>query len=753
MGANSQEKPVSRLKDQLQILGAAEAPQPARQTPTDEVDLNELGRKLWRRKTIIVGTAVVVTLVTALVLSLLTPRYTAIALVMIDVRKQQVVDIEAVLSGPSADRSTIESEIEVIMSRDLALRVIEKLRLDREPEFNPALSGPGLFGRLWSAVTFSDPQPSADADAGTAGPSDVIARERVVDAVLGNLQVEPRGRSRVLQIAFESEHPSLAALVANTIADFYIVAQLEAKFAANQRATEWLTDRISELREVVVASEQAVEDYRFQAGLVRGTDDTLTAQEISELNTQLVIERARRSEAEARLGQVDELAGSNGDITTASEVLQSPLIQALREQEAEVARKIAELSVRFGATHPRRVAAGNEQRDLRAKIRNEINRIVQGYRNDVEVARARVNALVKALHDLKREVGQSDTAQVRLRALQREADANRSIYERYLARLKETSNQEEIQQPDATIVSQAATPERPSFPRSKLILGLSLLGSLGLGVILAFLLERLDRGLRSADQVEQLTGLPALGLVPRLPAAAGAPESYILVKPASAYAEAIRSLYTKLLLFDQSRVPKVIMVSSSMLGESKTTTVVSLAHMQAAIGKRVIIVDCDLRRPAAHRSFEVEAQPGLVDVLIGAATLDEVIQPHPKSNAWILPAGGPTLNPLEILGSDQMRDLLKSLGDDYDLVLVDSAPVAAVPDAQILGQMVDRVVFVVQWAATRQEVVMRSLRQIVDAGGDVAGILLTQVDVRQHALYGYSDSGSYYGRVNEYYTN
>lgn len=748
---------MSRLEEQLQVLGSFEALQPSRAMPTEEIDLSEWGRLLWRRKWVILGTVVALTLLALLIILELTPRYTAGTLVMIDARKEQVVDVEAVLTGLSADQSTIESEIEVIRSRGLAAKVVEELQLDRNPEFNVNLRAPSMLGSLLALpgrlaagwlTSENDQSPQALADMKRRIASE---RERIVDAFLKNLTVEPRGRSHVLALNFESEQPRIAALVANTLADFYIVAQLEAKFSATQRATQWLNDRVEDLRGKVVATEQAVEEFRQESGLIRGTDATLATQEISELNSRLLVERTRQTEAEARLRQIEQLIGSGGAVETASDVLQSPLIQSLREQEALVERKAAELSVKFGESHIRRVSVRAELGDLREKIKKEVGRIIQGYRNEVVVAKARVNSLIQALFNLKQNVGTLDTAEIRLRALEREATANRTIYEKYLARAKETSHQEEIQQPDAVIISLAAVPEQASFPRKGLILGLTLFGSLVLGIVLSFILEKLDHGFRSVDQIERLTGLTPLGLVPQLPKSAANPANHNLDKPASAYAEAIRTLYTRLLLLEAEQVPKVMMVSSSVLGESKTTTAVSLANLQASVGKRVIVVDCDIRRPAAHRAFDANPGPGLVEYLSGTVSLEDAIQRHARSDAQIMPAGSPAPNPPELLGSAAMKDLMKELAKRYDLVILDSAPVAAVSDAQILARQVDKVLFLVNWAKTRRETVMRSLRQLIDAGGDVAGVLLTQVDVRKHAQYGYSDSGSYYGKVSEYY--
>lgn len=736
------------------------APQPRQQD--DDIDLRELLRKIWRRRGIILGTVIVLTVLAALVIFQLTPRYTASTLVMIGARENQVVDVEAVLSGLSDDDKTIQSEMQVIGSRELAAKVVAKLRLDRKPEFNPALQVPGAWATLFDPKTYL-PEDWIPVFYGAQvvrrqSEEELVKREfeRVVTRFLDGLTVATEGRSRVVRISYQSLDRRQAAQIADSVADFYIVAQLDAKFQATQRANEWLNTRLSELREQVLVSEQAVEEFRKSSGLLRGKETTLAAQEVSELNTQLVIERTKRAESEARLRQVEGLLSSPGGSETATEVLESPLIQNLRQQEATVERRAAELASEFGPKHPRIITVEAEMADLQAKIRSEVNRIVDGLRNEVAVARARVAALSGALNDLKRRMGDLNEADVQLRALEREAQANRALFETFLTRSKETDTQEGFQQADALIISRATIPEAPSYPRKKLLLAFAV-GIAGLvGILLAFVVEKLDHGFRSMEQVESMMGAAPLGLVPALKgvtAIGKSPPHYILEKPASAYAEAIRSLHTNLLLSDVDKTPKVILLTSSLPREGKTSVALSLANLMASVGKKVLIIDCDLRRPSAQKHFDASARPGLVECLLGQVTLEEAIVEHPTSGAELLPAGSPAPNPPDLLGSRQMKLLLESLAEAYDLVVIDSAPVMAVSDTRILARFVDKTVFLVRWADTRRETAMAGLRQVVEAGADVAGVLLSMVDVKQHASYGYADSGYYYGRAKKYYTS
>jgi capsular exopolysaccharide synthesis family protein len=277
------------------------------------------------------------------------------------------------------------------------------------------------------------------------------------------------------------------------------------------------------------------------------------------------------------------------------------------------------------------------------------------------------------------------------------------------------------------------------------------MGSVFLGLVLAFGAEMLDLGFRSMEQIEQIMGMAPLGLIPALKGVSN-PDTYVLENPASAFSEAVRSLHTSLLLSDVDRPPKVIMITSSLPSEGKSTICLSLAHLLAGTGQKVVVVDCDLRRPSMHASFGVPSRPGLVEFLAGKSTLEEVINKDQNSRAHVIPAGSPAPNPPDLLSSGHMRRLLKGLSDAYDLVILDTAPVVAISDTRVLGRLVDKTVFVARWAHTRREVVTAAMRQLADSGADVAGVLLSRVDVKKHAQYGYGDSGYYHGRVKKYYT-
>jgi capsular exopolysaccharide synthesis family protein len=723
----------------------------------DEMDPGELWAKLWRRKTVIIVVTVLLSAFAAYMVFRATPRYTAEASVLIDAQRNRVTAIEDVLSGLTPDTETVQSEVEVLRSRGLARRTIEKLGLDQDPEFNSSLQPPSFTKKLLSLRSYL---PASWFPAKVEEKVDPVLRAEiqkaaVTDAFLGRLSIASQGRSRAIRIAFESEDPAKAAATANTLADFYIVSQLEAKFEATQRANAWLADRIAELRKQVAIAEEAVAQYRAKYGLTEATGgSTITTTQITELSGQLIAARAAAATATSRLRQA-EAAAASGNIEAVSEVLASPLIQQLRQQQSDVERQLADLSQQYGERHPSIIKLKNQAAQMEGKIKVEIGKVLQGLRGEVASAQATVGSLQGSLGQLEGKAGQQGQAQVGLDALQRDASAARTLLENFMARAKEIGSQGSYQEADAQVISKAEIPLVASFPKKTILLGISFFGSLFLGVLIAFALEMLDRGFRSTEQIEQAMGVAPLGLIPSLTGLRNigkTPEDYVIEKPTSAFSESIRSLRTSLMLSDVDHPPKIVLVSSSTPREGKTSTVVALGRLMASVGQRVLIIDCDLRRPRAHKVLGLQSRPGLVDHLAGEATLEEVTQQDPMSPLVLIGAGRPAPSPPDLLGSDQMRRLLKEMGERYDFVLLDSAPVHAVSDTRMLARLADKVVYLVRWADTRREVAINGLRQLRETGASVAGVALTMVDVRKHARYGYSDSGYYHGRTRKYYT-
>lgn len=720
---------------------------------TKDFSMADIVAIVRRRKSLVFSTIAVITLLTIIILYLLTPRYTAESLIMIEGSGINIVNFESVVSGLSKDSETVAGEIEVLRSRALSEKVIEKMGLYNDPEFNK----------------------DATSDNGEV---DVQTRSRIAEDFNKRLNISQKGKSRVISVAFTSEDPRKAAEIANATAELYLVEQLEAKYDATQRVTDWLSNRVATLRQKVEESEMAVQKFRQKTGLVQGKDTSISSQQLTELSTQLIMAKASRAEAEARLNQTMALIKAGGDLESSGEVAKSDLIRILRQQEAEIQRNLAELRTEYGEKHPKIVNLKAELNSVNRKIDAEIDKVVEGMRNEVEITRAREASLQQSIEALNKRIADSSDDMVQLHVLEREAKANQALLTTLLTKMKEASSQsdEDIQQADARIVSRAQVPSEPSFPKKLPIIAMALIGSTIIGLLLTFLFENLDQGFRSGEEIEEYAGVESLGFIPLVAKSKNPgtplgskigksinpgtqsgtdPEFNVRDFQKSAFGQAINTLRWSINIPYPDQPPKKILFTSTQPKEGKTTIAVCFAMSQARAGKRVILIDADCHIPSVHKTLDLESKPGLIDVLTANTNLIDAIQIDEENNLDVITAGKFSSvsadRLIDILETDEMDKLLNRLTELYDIVIIDSPPVMAGPDAMILSKKADTTVYVVQWAETKREAVLRSLKQLQASGGMLAGVLLSMVDVKKHALYSYGDSGYYSGNLERYY--
>jgi succinoglycan biosynthesis transport protein ExoP len=667
-----------------------------------------------------------------------------------------------VVSGLNPEMTAVLSEIEVIKSDSLMRRLVDKLGLEGDPEFNSDL----IRKPFWSnylRLSFYIPEDWLVA-VGLKSSESVLSEEdlreavrtRVLTSVKSRLSVTPIRRSMVISIDFLSKSAKKATQIVNTVAELYILDQLESKFEATKRATAWLGERLESLKGNVENAEKAVDRFRAVVAVQSGQRTKITDQQIAGLNTQLILAQTKRAEAEARLEQVQGLIdGGATDLATAAEVLNSLLIQSLRTQEAKVTRKVSELESRYGPRHPNMIKAKNELKDLRKSIELEVRKIAQSLRNEMSVAKAREEMLQKNLDKLEAKNSKQTRSAIRLRELEREAKASQILYSNFLNRFKETRTQEDLQQADARILSKASVPDIPTFPRKKLIIiSAGLIGFVA-GIILVLLLETIRNSFRDTRELESETQLPVLAVVPKVKNTFGLVDvtNEVAERPASTISEAIRNLATAIRLSDVDIPPKIIGVGSTTPGEGKTTLVIWLALQAAMSGKKVLLIDCDLRRPQMHNRFRIENNQNLVGYLAGECELSDTIKRIEPSGLHVIPglsAGG---NSFDLISSKKFSDTLETLRDKYDCIYLDSPPILAVSDSRIIGRLADKLVYAVRWGLTPKDLVQVGLKAVTDASIPLAGLVLTQLDTKKHSTYGYYDYGYYYGKYKDYYTS
>jgi succinoglycan biosynthesis transport protein ExoP len=439
------------------------------------------------------------------------------------------------------------------------------------------------------------------------------------------------------------------------------------------------------------------------------------------------------------------MVDSPSRMESAGAVMNSEVIQKLKIDQARLEAELAELSSRYGPKHPQILNLRSEIAGTRDSIRAETKTITKGIEAELDLAATRVKTLEQSLNVSGGEKMREDSRMVGLRALEMEAESTRETLNGFLEATRRSERQEELQEPRAKVISTASVPRAPSWPNQMLVLSLSAVASLFAGLGIALLMEKLDNSFRSANQIENAMGLPCFALIPsagkvRMPFLG----RYPLAEPTSGLAESVRTLRMVMNLRSGEKKPKVVTMTSSFPGEGKTTLSLWLARSAAASGERVLLVDTDLRRPNVHTSSGQRGPASLADYLSGEKEMEEVICKDADSPAHII-FGKSVPNALDLLGTERMKELVARLRGKYDLIILDSPSCLAVPDARLLATLSDCVLYAVKWDKTPREAVAGGVKHFTDFGYSALATVLTNVDVRKHAEYGYGDSAAYYG--------
>lgn len=719
------------------------------------VSLDEVLRVIRRRWTWLVG-ALVGTLLTAfLFMALVTPVFQAQTSLLVSDKANNVIDLQAVMTGAAMNNDAMASEIEVLRSTRLVGKVVDELDMVRLPEFNLTIGSQPLL-RSWFGLRpllvgiGLLPQPTRMR---TPEERAEFVRNLTIATVAEALSVEQVGTSYVIEVKFSSRDPRLAQKAANALANAYIVDELDARLEATQRADRWLNDRLSDLRSRAALSENKAQAFRSQAQIFQGRTVDLASEQISDLSNQLIAANGKTLEAEARLAQARR-AAAGGGVDTMSDVLDSATIINLRTNLVRAQQELAETAAQYGDRHPRMTNARAQVDDMKASLAVEIGKVVKSLENDVAVARSRESSLRSQMGVLKGQAVVTGQAEVQLRALEREAEADSKLLGSFLDRSRETGAQadSEVQAPATRIIEPAILPIQPLFPNPSLVLVVAIFGGLLLGVLLALAVESLDDGFRSSEQVEDALGVAVLGIVPRVEDGTEDDVASIVIdKPISAYSEALRGIYTSLRRSNTEM--RTLTITSSTPSEGKTSFAVSLARVVAMGGRRVLLIDADMRRPAVHKVLGVAEQGGLSGILRGEVKLDDVLRFDQPSGLHYVTAGSIVTDAHDLLSSPMMLSLLSALRNSaFELIIIDTPPVSAVADSRVVGALTDAVTFLVRWGVTPRIQVRHAFRKLVQDGIAQIYPVVSIVDRKLNAMYGYGDSYTYYGKAQKYYT-
>ncbi|SFQ32159.1 succinoglycan biosynthesis transport protein ExoP [Bradyrhizobium sp. Ghvi] len=648
-------------------------------------------------------------------LAMAQPMYTANARIMMDTRQTQVLDKDSGTNSALIDTGFVDSQVEVINSDDLILSVVRRLKLTEDPEFNG--SNPGVLGlivgKIMSAFDSGEP------------PSQERIEHAVVEQIQKNLRVERVLTTYVLSLSYKARTPDKAVKVANAIADAYIVGALEARYQSTKRATEWLQQRSVELSEQATASDRAVQSFKAEHNIVGTSRGLMSEQQLSDLNTQLVQARAATAEAKARLDRIDAVSDQDLAQPTVTDALNNSVITRLRAQYLDLQAQYSDWSRRYGKTHLATINLANKMDELRKNIADEIHRIGDAYRSDYEIAKSREASLEKNVKDLVAQAGHTGQAEVKLRDLESAADTYRNLYNNFLEKLQNATQNQSFPISEARLISTATKPDRKSSPKSVLALVGGLVGGLCLGFGIAFAREFLSDVLRTPGEVEEELGVKCLGVLPdiRPPTRAGALLSastgstapdlsrYVVDHPFSRFAETLRNIKVSIDVARLTREIKVIGIVSSLPKEGKTTVAANFAQLIALTGHPTLLIDGDLHTRSLTRELAPNAKTGLVETLTDPASLSYHVQRSKETGLDFLPSvvASRMVNSADVIGSRAMAELLKSLKERYEYIVIDLAPVMPVADSKAVSFLIDAMVYVIEWGQTTRSALQESI--------------------------------------------
>jgi succinoglycan biosynthesis transport protein ExoP len=702
------------------------------------------------------------------------PVYSALAKLMIDTGRIQVIKP---IVGDDLNWAMIDTQVEILKSENLALKIIENLHLTRDPEFIGPPRGLISIARGIISNLFAKPKSESESE------SDLT--RQVVRAFEHQLTVNRVGMTYIIEIGFESIDPGRAAQIANAVADGFIVDQMETRYQTIQSATAWLQDRLNELRGKGAAAERAVVDYKTKNNIVDTGGRLINEQELADVNTALTQARAATADAQARLDLVtqvlhddnpnskvppelyypERMKGGDAANATVTTMAQNPIITQLRQQYLELAQREALFSRKYGENHLAVVNLRNRMQEIHRSIINELALIAAAYKSEYDIAKARENSLEKTLAATVAGSQRTNKAQIELRQLESAAQTYRALYENFQKRYMDSAQEQLLPMAEAHVTTRASRPLAKSSPKSFKILVAATMGGLVLGVGLAFLREISDRVFRTGKQVETRLNTECLAIVPLVKAGGkAAPASNkgaaatasrmlapnagllwnVIDAPLSAFAESIRAVKVSMDVPGAAKSNKVIGITSSHPNEGKSTIAASLAQLTAYSGDRVILVDCDLRKPSLSRQLVPNGTKGLIDVITNKASLDEVIWSDPSTGLSFLPAGMSShlIHTSETLASDAMKAFFVRLRESYECVIVDLSPIVPLVDVRAASHLADAYVFIIEWGKTKIDVAEYALNTARGVYDNLLGVVLNKVDL--NALNRYEGHGNYY---------
>ncbi len=718
----------------------------------DTLDLVRYWRAISQSKWRILLLALAVGVLATLVANSLQPTYQGTTTLLIESNKPKLVSIEEVYSQLSSSSAAFyQTQAEILKSRELAMRLVKKLKLAEHPALDPRKRPPPFWKEWVPQDWFGEPAKAASTEALEKG---------VAGAVMGKLQVVPVRNSQLLRISYESGDSELAAEVPNALAELYIDSDLEARLKMTQKATSWLTGQSTELRKKLLESEQALQQFRERERIIdtKGLAQSGATNQLESLQKALNEARTKRAEAEIIYNQVTAViqGKSQENLESLPAMQKNPLVFQAKTQEAEAEKRMNEASKRYGAEHPRMITAESELKTARENLRRQIASVAQSVRREFDAAKSNEAVTERNFNSSRAEIQGLNRKEFQLASLEREVTTSRQFYDMFVQRFKETNISGEMQSAIARVID-PAVPGGMSGPNRPRIVTIAVLLAILAGCGLALLVERLNNTVQTSHDAETKLGMPVLGVLQVTKVKRGHQlERIFLDDPQTSFSEAIRTIRSGVMLSSLDSPSKIVMVTSSVPSEGKTTVAINLAFALGQV-KKTLLIDADMRRPRIGKVLggkNSSSMLGLSELVAGEAQLDKCIYPIADTKLHVLPAGRVPPNPLELLASHRFAEVIGQLAEMFEVILIDSAPTQLVSDALVLSKVATEVVYVVKADDTPYPLARIGIKRLRRVNAPIVGIVLNQLDVEKaDRYYGeYSGYGKrYYGKYGKKY--
>ena len=715
----------------------------------EEVHLRDYLRVIIKRRWMIA--AVFLILVTTVTVSNLNmdPVYRATTQILIDKENPNVVNIEEVVGINAADRDYYQTQYEILKSKSLALKVIKDLDLKNIPEFAPKNRRFSLMGVLGSVLGWIKGITSS-----AENPADEIFNpdheyNQIIKVYLARLDVSPIRNSRLVDVSFEGGDPGIVARIANAHAKLYAESGLERKYSASEDAIAWLNLRIKEEAKILKEKETDIQKFREKEGLAAiDFEDRqgIIIQSLNDLNAALIQAETERMKKENLFAELTRLSQQPEMVESMPTIVSNQVIQELKSQYVALTGEYYNLSNKYGKEHPKMVRLSAAMTGIKKKIAQEVKKTLQSVETEYRVALAEEESIREAMEEKKKEALALNDKQIGYNSLKRDMETSRSLYESLLTRVKEAGLTEGLESTNIMVVDPARIPDHPVKPRKARNVLLAIIVGLTLGVGMAFFFEYLDNTINTPDELERYFKVPFLGVIGKFKADTPSEEIIVHSNPKSYIAEGFRNIRTNLLFSSPDIEKKHILITSALPRDGKTLQAANIAVSFAQMGKKVLLIDGDMRKARIHEIFGLERSPGLSEYLAGK---ESGPQPTEITGLEVFTAGRNSPNPAELLGSKRMKELLESerAKDDFDMIIIDSPPVLSVADAAILSAVTDGVVLlVVNAGSTPRPAIQRAIQQLSDVEAKLIGCVLNDMDFEKESYY-----YSYYYRYKKYY--